>query len=363
MQKSVKRRVLEVFLLIIAILLFVVVAYVIYVFGTYKRIKDNVKLDIEKPSVATTEQLLIGNTIKITSYNIGFGAYSPEFSFFMDGGKQSVAESKDSVKELVGGAAKLIKEMNPDIALFQEVDTDSTRSHHVNQLDMIQKEFDKYYSAYAVNYDSAFLFYPILEPHGKSKSGIETLSKYEITSALRRSLPISDSVKKILDLDRCFSVSRIPVFNGKELVVINIHASAYGTDDSVREKQVNLLFEVMQKEYKDGNYVICGGDFNHDLLASENDKTDKESWAYPFPRSKMPEGFCFAIDMLGNDERANLWKSCRNADIPYKEGETYTVTVDGFIISNNIDLVSYTNYKTGYKYSDHDPVVMEFKLK
>lgn len=31
------------------------------------------------------------------TYNIGFGAYTPDFSFFMDGGKFSWAKSKDSV--------------------------------------------------------------------------------------------------------------------------------------------------------------------------------------------------------------------------------------------------------------------------
>ena len=42
-----------------------------------------------------------------------------------------------------------------------------------------------------------------------------------------------------------------------------------------------MLSEDMQKEYEAGNYVLCGGDFNHDLKAAEDDSTDKESWAYP----------------------------------------------------------------------------------
>lgn len=44
-------------------------------------------------------------------------------------------------------------------------------------------------------------------------------------------------------------------------------------------------------------------------------------------------------------------------------GETYTVTLDGFIISDNIECVSYDNINTGYTYSDHDPVYLEFTLK
>ena len=42
---------------------------------------------------------------------------------------------------------------------------------------------------------------------------------------------------------------------------------------------------------------------------------------------------------------------------------TYTVTLDGFIISDNIECLSYENVNTGYSYSDHDPVKVEFVLK
>jgi len=44
-------------------------------------------------------------------------------------------------------------------------------------------------------------------------------------------------------------------------------------------------------------------------------------------------------------------------------GVTYTVTLDGFIISDNIECVSYEDINTGYSYSDHDPVYLKFRLK
>jgi len=53
-----------------------------------------------------------------------------------------------------------------------------------------------------------------------------------------------------------------------------------------------MLSADMKKEYEAGNYVLCGGDFNHDLKAAEDDdSTDRESWAYPFPRNMLPEHF------------------------------------------------------------------------
>lgn len=108
---------------------------------------------------------------------------------------------------------------------------------------------------------------------------------------------------------------------------------------------------------------MCGGDFNHDLKASEDDSENRESWAYPFPRKKLPSNFSFCIDQLSDEKKDNLWNSARNADMEYKPGVTYTVTLDGFIISDNIECVKYDNINTGYSYSDHDPVYVMFKLK
>ena len=110
-----------------------------------------------------------------------------------------------------------------------------------------------------------------------------------MTSSLRRSFPIATTFKKFFDLDRCYSISRVPVDNDKELVVFNLHMSAYGNDDQIRQGQIRMLCQDMEKEYQAGNYVLCGGDFNHDLKASEDDTSEHHSWAYPFPRKELPE--------------------------------------------------------------------------
>ena len=247
--------------------------------------------------------------------------------------------------------------------MIEEIDLDSTRSYHVNEYDILRNCFPNDYYVFAQNYDSAFLFYPFTQPHGSSKSGIGLFSKYPVTSALRRSLPISTSFSKFLDLDRCYSISRVPVDNGKELVIFALHMSAYGNSDAIREGQIAMLSADMQKENEVGNYVLCGGDFNHDLKASDGDEEEHESWAYPFPREALPEHFSFCIDALSEEERNAMWNSARNADMAYVPDVTYTVTLDGFIVSDNIECLTYENVDTGYSYSDHDPVYMEFKLK
>ena len=54
--------------------------------------------------------------------------------------------------------------------------------------------------------------------------------------------------------------------------------------------------------------------------------------------------------------------SCRNPDKPYQKGD-FVVTVDGFIVSANVE-VTYANViDTGFAYSDHNPVIMNIQLK
>ncbi|MFQ9754397.1 MAG: endonuclease/exonuclease/phosphatase family protein [Coprococcus sp.] len=365
MNETAKRILKTAGIILLAVILILVI-YLLYLVISYHRIEDNLALQVETSDEGgqqETKKLTTGEQYSALTYNIGFGAYTPDFSFFMDGGKSSWAKSKDCVLDTVQGAGDLAASLNPDFAMIEEIDLDSTRSYHVNEYDILRNCFPNDYYVFAQNYDSAFLFYPFTQPHGSSKSGIGLFSKYPVTSALRRSLPISTSFSKFLDLDRCYSISRVPVDNGKELVIFALHMSAYGNSDAIREGQIAMLSADMQKEYEVGNYVLCGGDFNHDLKASDGDEEEHESWAYPFPREALPEHFSFCIDVLSEEERNAMWNSARNADMAYVPDVTYTVTLDGFIVSDNIECLTYENVDTGYSYSDHDPVYMEFKLK
>lgn len=353
---------------IVILFLLVLAAYVIYVFAAYDRLPDNLPLeisrnggdDLDRSEISDDVSYSVGQTYSVMTYNIGFGAYLPEYSFFMDGGKSSWGKDADSVSAAVCGAAGIVTDEAPDFVMLQEVDRDGTRSYHIDELELLNQFIKGYYYTYAQNYDSPFLFFPPWEPHGANKAGLVTYSKAEITDAIRRSLPISESFSKFVDLDRCYSISRIPLANGRMLCLYNMHMSAYGSSDEIRTGQLAMLCEDMEADYKEGNYVICGGDFNHNLKteASEN----APEWAYPFPRESLPEGFRMAIDETG-DTIDTAHNTCRSADEPYNEETTYTVTLDGFIISDNVIVDSYRHVDCGYGYSDHDPVVMYFTLK
>lgn len=120
--------------IVVASVVTIVMGYVGYVMIQYNRIEDNQVLDINRGS--TNRFIKDSRTYKISSYNIGFGAYRPNYSFFMDEGymadgtkvvgKYGTAESKESVLEATEGVIKEIQNQNVDFAFYQEVDTNST---------------------------------------------------------------------------------------------------------------------------------------------------------------------------------------------------------------------------------------------
>lgn len=357
--------------IVAAVLIGIVLLYLAYVILSYHRLEDHLALSAKMPLSEKVPEAQIDPEKKdeflITTANLGFGAYDHEFDFFMDGGKQSWAKSADRVRENISGEAKALAALSPDFLFFQEVDVDGTRSHHVNQLEMLREEYPDAVSVYAQNYDSAFLFWPLYQPHGKNKAGIVTLSAYDVAeTAERRSLPISNSFSKFLDLDRCYSITKIP---GKErdLVLINLHLSAYGVDQEILKAQREMLYEDMQKEYEKGNYVIAGGDFNHDLIGNSpeqygNKTAAGESWAQPFDFDSIPEGFTLGSKALLDAGTFDMAATCRDTGRPY-DGTNDRWLLDGFIYSDNVEMLEYDTVDLDFAYSDHNPVMMKFRLK
>jgi endonuclease/exonuclease/phosphatase family metal-dependent hydrolase len=49
--------------------------------------------------------------------------------------------------------------------------------------------------------------------------------------------------------------------------------------------------------------------------------------------------------------------------MPYVEGKTFVIVIDGFFVSPDVEVVSVKNHDTGFMYSDHNPVTIEFRLK
>ena len=365
---KVVKRIIIVLLCVVLLAALVVGGYVGYLMLQYKRIADYAPLDVLNPQQGVLQP---GVEYSASTFNIGFGAYDPAFSFFMDTGEMldgtpvkgehARAQSEAIVKSNTQGVIDQVLALNPDFSLFQEVDVDADRSFHINQADSIRSAFPAYASVYASNFHSAFLAYPLNEMHGAVEAGLVSMSRFEIVRAARRSFPVDESFPtKFFDLDRCFSVSRIPVEGGKELVLMNVHMSAYDEGGTIRAQQLAMLGAAMQEEQTKGNWVVVGGDFNHALSNSvDTFKTGQKvpPWVYTFSTEDLPAGFRVV-------DAANAMEvpTCRSSDMPYQPGVSYTVILDGFIVSDNVN-ASAQNIDAGFANSDHNPVVLTFSLQ
>lgn len=339
---------------IFTVVILLVGAYFFYLNASYYRLDDNLSLSTQnnqETPVAT------GQALSLVSSNIGYGAFDKDFSFFMDGGEWATV-SNEEARSNITNLSEPIQELNPDFLFFQEVDKASGRTGYLDEDAYLASIFEGYADTYAQNYDSPFLAWPLYDMFGKVTAGLNTLSCYAVASATRYSLPVSDSLTKFLDLDRCFTATRIPVENGKELVLLNCHTSAYGADTSTIQAQAEKILSVMEEETAKGNYVIAGGDFNQDLMGSSDEifNGGAETWAKPFPFELLPEN----LALLAQNDITQA-PTCRDASRSY-DGINSVWVVDSFIVSDNISVLNYSALDEGFSYSDHNPVVLNFRL-
>lgn len=366
--RAVLKKFLIVVLSLFLLLVILVCSYIVYMNSSYYRIEDDLSLEVINNQKISLEK---DTEYSILTYNIGFGAYDQEYSFFMnvgtmkDGtvmtGKSSRGMSQENVLKNTKGSIHLINELATDFILLQEVDVKATRSYQINQKEMIENSLSHYGRVFALNFHAPYMLYPFYEPHGSVEAGLLTLSRYQISSAKRMSYPVDNGFfAKFFDLDRCFVITRYEVGNDKELVLINNHMSAYDEDGIIRAKQLELLNAMMKQEYDQGNYVIVGGDFNHVLNIDEEAFLSEQlvpSWVNSLSDEELPDGMKI-VNASNNLEVA----TCRASDIPYIKGVNYMTILDGFIISDNI-VANAENIDADFMYSDHNPVKLTFKLK
>jgi endonuclease/exonuclease/phosphatase family metal-dependent hydrolase len=341
------------------ILTFVVIAvvYIGFMIVTDYKPKEKIVIDIENNK---DEIIKTNSALSITTFNIGYGTMDEAVDFFMDGGVMSRGASKEKVLENLDGIERIITDLNSDMVFLQEVDINATRSYKVNQLERIKETFSNYSTNFAINYKVPWVPIPLSNPHGKVLAGLTTLSKFNIESATRYDLPGKSSFfVQLGDLDRAMVINRLTVDNGKELVAINAHLSAYDKGGAVRKVQLGYIKSILEEEYAKGNYVIIGGDWNQQIPGTNafDFETTEEwpDWLQDIPENFVPEGYSWAYD--------KTVATSRTVATPYIKGENLTSIIDGFLVSDNIEVISTKGTDQDFKYSDHNPVTLEFRLK
>jgi endonuclease/exonuclease/phosphatase family metal-dependent hydrolase len=292
--------------------------------------------------------------IDLLTWNIGYAGLSEDMDFFYDGG-ENVRPTKEIVERNISGVIEFLKTCDTiEYILLQEVDKRSKRSYQINEYSMIEKSFPNYWSYFAMNYDVFFVPVPPTEPMGNVRSGLQTISTKKPGSVYRYSFPGNYAFpKNLFMLDRCFMVNSYKLDNGKELLVINTHNSAYD-DGSLRKMQMQYLKKFLESEYQKGNYIIVGGDWNQSPAGFKPEYTadvfDDVNLIKLDPEY-LPSGWKWAFD--------SSIPTNRRVMIPYKRGETPTTVIDFFLVSPNMKVFDVRSVDLGFEYSDHQPVFMK----
>ena len=304
--------------------------------------------------------IMLNEPISITTYNIGYASLDEEQDFFSDGGKNSRASTKDKVKENLEGIVNIIDVLNPDILLLQEVDINSSRSYKINQKEYFSDKYPNYGYVYGKNYDVPWVPVPVFKPMGKTESGIVTYSKFHTKNSYRYDLPGKEKWPiQLFELDRCFTETRYQVENGKDLVVINLHLSAFDEGGFIRRQQLEYLKNHLNEEYKKNSYILVGGDWNHNLPDTDPYSYPHEE-VWPFWLKNLPDdfhvsGFNWAID--------DAIPTVRTLEKEYRQGYNFLASIDGFLVSDNIEIFHTYARNTNFKNTDHNPVTVELILR
>ncbi len=315
-----------------------------------------------------TDRIKTSETVTLLSWNLGYGALGDNADFFMDGGKMVYTADKERVLKNLDGDIEEFNKISPDIICTQETDRNSDRSYFVDEMEyfMSNSGLSALHgeNVFAPNLKVAFIPLPV-PPIGKVFSGLTLFSRYDISSAERLKLPCPFKWPlRTFNLKRCLQLARLPVDGSdKDLVIINLHLEAYDSGEG-KVAQAKMLKEVLDKEIEKGNYVIACGDYNQ--VFSSTDIS-----AYPVHEGLWEAG---RIDVDEFNKDLTFWAdsslpSCRSLDRALslatdRSPEVFQYyVIDGFITSSNVEVESVYTDDLSFVTSDHNPVIIKFKLK
>ena len=294
----------------------------------------------------------------VLSWNIGYGGMGREMDFFYDGGK-TVRPQKEYTDRTFDSIRSLIcRSDSVDFLLIQEIDMDSKRTYFRDQEIELESCLKGRSCMFALNYKVKYIPSPLTEPLGKVTAGLSVFSKYEPDNAERHAYDaFFPWPTRLAMLKRCFIASYFSLGNGKQLVILNLHNSAFDNSGELRKRELEQLKEFLQREYQKGNYIIAGGDWNMNppgydsALIRNGDKSMRD--LYPVNQSIM-DGWELAYDPSVPSNRL--------ADQAYTMGKTGTHIIDFFIISPNVSKIVVKTPDWKFRFSDHNPVYMKFRI-
>jgi len=322
------------------------------IYGTVLDWKPETQIPISVQGSATAQP---DSTFEFMIWNIGFTGLGEETSFFFDDGEVVILD-EDLVYKNLSGVKDFIKAHDVDFWMLQEVDSTARRSHGIDHTAEFHKLLPSYSSAFAMNFNHGHIPVPLLDSYGEVRSGLQNLSRFPVTNSKRIQYGTEyEWPTRIYYLDRCFLSQNVSLQNGKELVIINTHCSAYDALGTMVAQQIDELIAFAKAEYDRGNYVVIGGDWNQCPPNYSPIDTTGAYNEFVLSDAQLPAEWHWVADPTVPTNRKN--------DVPYTAGESYTSVIDHYIVSPNLIAEEVAVQDLQFQFSDHQPVYMKVRLK
>lgn len=239
-------------ILLVVVLLLTVSAVGFYLWGSRGRVDVTEHFYQSNYHVAAKPK----DTLTFMTYNIGYLSGMTN--------NLPVERPKELFETNLLNAKKLLRQLQPDIVGYQEMDFGSKRSYFVDQSGPLAFGSDMHQAYASVNWDKNYVPFPYWPPRhhfGRMLSGQAIHSKYpmENMETLTLEKPVNAPFYyNRFYLDRLVQMSDVRI--GERVIkVMNLHLEAF--DAETRERQAVVVRELYDR-YSDVMPVLLIGDFN-----------------------------------------------------------------------------------------------------
>ncbi len=354
--KKIFKRMLQ-----IVIGLFITVVFLLGLFLFYINYKDYIPEPIEELQIIhKRNRIVTEESFELISWNIGYAGLGKEMDFFYDKGKKT-RTTQAMTEHYMQGITKFISSQpQVDFWLFQEVDFKAKRTYGLDESIVLANTLPNYNYVSALNYVVPFVPVPLTEPMGHVRAGMMSFSSYSPRLSRRYAYPlIAGWPDRMFLLDRCFIEMRFNLGEGRELVVLNTHNSAFIDNQRLMKQELDVIHAKMMSEYELGNYVIAGGDWNMNP-AGFYPVDGYGGHRYKPVAVKIEDDFLPEGWQISFDSKAPTNRSLHQA---YLKGDNETTTIDFYISSPNISVLGVETIDLDFVHSDHNPVRIKILLQ
>lgn len=199
------------------------------------------------------------SALRVATWNIKFAG--GRIDFFWDCFGDRVLMERSEVETNLAALAAAIDQLDVDVLFVQELDLNSKRTDHLDQLQWLLDHTDLSHGVYGSGWRADYVPSDGL---GAIDNGSAILSRFPIEDPARIPLALrsdQSAIERYFYLRRHILTANVRLGPDRTLAVANLHTSAYGTDGT-KLSQIERFHELLTEWDAAGIEFLAGGDLN-----------------------------------------------------------------------------------------------------